>query len=997
MKFLKFGSKIIIILFILCCSFFQTSLAIDSKNISTVTIANVNDNEFFDVEIIQNKNGEILIPIKQIADILELKLKINHETKDIFFNDYKISKNFVFKNNQKLSDKQNIYLKKGFMDEVKDEIFCSDEIVSQIFDTNISVNQNDLSIMIISDKNFSRKQANIESSENEKPYKIYTQIEKPMIKKKFSLDTINFSNSMFSDSATQIYQTSRSNSSSFNNSGILKLEGQAFGGSWQSNFMGNSYKKRLFSFSGLNIKYDKFYKNKMYEIGSISGLQNDNNSSSTGLLGVQIYDHNPKNEPIQNLDGEVEKDSLVNVYINDKLDKTLSTYNGYYTLSDYYYYNNDIKKLELKELSSDGKEKTILTKIFHKNKDKGFDLDEHEKRNIFFTGISGFDDRLFAQDGYFYQTNSKKLTLGFQQKYAIKENLISTSSLTYDKIVAKSQNSIWGENFYNTHSILSMGTYKNPNNLEGITVSNSIDWLKSENLKLQSNIKASYAKNISNNESLFGYSAEARSIFEKENLRFTLGLYNISPDFYQSGSRFGFISDRLGGKIGLSYQYKNWSTNGTYNKYFSNTLNKIDGGLIDFDEINFNIRGNLKNIAQIRYQINSRNGQNNLGEISNIFQDLNISKTFRNGFLIEGGEQKSSFSSEILDFGNSQNSFISDYSTIYLKTAYQFKNNKGRLELGHDITEYSSLNHSNSYNMIKVGYNFPEFKRFLLYLNLGYKYSGLNRGFNYSASLGYKTKTGMVVSLMYRYDTDMGYMFDNMYMPTSQRHSINLTFNDTIAVTPSGLKSIGQENLTGLVEVRTFLDKNNNGKFDKDDIGVENIPIKMSKLGGTFYTNKRGKTLITTQDQGVHQVYVKEEELPCNLSISKGSQNKKLVIVKPSQQTQLDFIMTSSVGNIKGNLKVIDDFGRVKSIQDFIVVLHDKNDIEIAYSTVDELGNYYFSGISPGEYTIKLDENFQKKYNLIAYEDKGILNVEIPFIYKESIEINNKNLIYKSW
>src|SRR5574344_190174 len=41
----------------------------------------------------------------------------------------------------------------------------------------------------------------------------------------------------------------------------------------------------------------------------------------------------------------------------------------------------------------------------------------------------------------------------------------------------------------------------------------------------------------------------------KNNFMLKLGAYNQSPDFYMAGSEWGFISDRLGGKIGVDYKH----------------------------------------------------------------------------------------------------------------------------------------------------------------------------------------------------------------------------------------------------------------------------------------------------------------------------------------------------------------------------------------------------------------------------------------------------------
>ena len=75
----------------------------------------------------------------------------------------------------------------------------------------------------------------------------------------------------------------------------------------------------------------------------------------------------------------------------------------------------------------------------------------------------------------------------------------------------------------------------------------------------------------------------------------------------------------------------------------------------------------------------------------------------------------------------------------------------------------------------------------------------------------------------------------------------------------------------------------------------------------------------------------------------------------------------------------------------------DVDGAEVAYATVDEEGSYYLSGISPGKYVIALDKNIVNDYNLMPDEKYGKIEVDIPYVYKEFVELNNQNLVYKSY
>ena len=121
---------------------------------------------------------------------------------------------------------------------------------------------------------------------------------------------------------------------------------------------------------------------------------------------------------------------------------------------------------------------------------------------------------------------------------------------------------------------------------------------------------------------------------------------------------------------------------------------------------------------------------------------------------------------------------------------------------------------------------------------------------------------------------------------------------------------------------------------------------------------------------------------------------KKFIYVEPMKTTRVEFPLKSTVGNISGKLNIKDEFDRKMIITDFIVSLYDLEGNEIAYSTVDQFGNYYFSGIAPGKYKISLDHNFINDYNLIPDIEKGEITIDIPYIYKEFVELKNQDLVY---
>lgn len=990
--------RIVVFLIVLSCSFFihNKAFAIGS-NETTITVANLNNKNYFDVEIMQIENNKILLPIKQLADILQIPLKINHSNKELTFNDIKITKTDVYKNGGKINSSKNVYLKKGLMDDIVDEIFCDEKMLSEIFNAKIRVDNADLSVLIQTDNVLYADETEEEIKDEEKPFKAYTDILMPKERKKLTLDTIQFDNSTMSDAAAQIYQNSKNKSYMFSNNSRVTLKGGAYGGDYQMDFATNNYQGKLLNFNGLGFKYSNKYKKTHYEIGKLTGFKDKNYQLGTQILGVQIFDYNPKKLEYREISGIVDEKSIVNVYVNNEYHSTLNTYRGNYSLSDIFF-KEEPRKIEIEEMMEDGTKQIVLTKFFSKYGAENEGILEGEKKRSFFVGISGFGNRLFSQNGYLYEMNSKKFTAGARYQYAMRENLFSETKILTDRIISKSESAIWGQNFYNNNSILSMGTYKNPNTMQGFTALNSINYHLNDNLCLSSVFGISQAQDIVINSDLTGYTFALNADYKKENYNLNFGVYNQSPNFYLAGAEYGFISDRIGARIGGGYNYKDWSLNGSYNKYYSNLEKKYGATITDFDEVSLNLAGKIKDIAQVRYNFNGRRGFNNIGENISYYSDLNFVKNFKNNFSLEAGKQENYYSTKYFEPSSSNSSFNSFFPTIYTKARIPMPKNKGSFELGHDIVSYISNDVPNNYNVMKFNYTFPEMKKILLSFGAGYRYSGADKGINYTASVGYRMKSGMVIGLGYQYNTSGGYMLDNMYIPTNARHSINLTLNNTYAVVDSGIKPVGYADASkGFVEVVAYLDKNNNGIYDEGDIGVENVPIKLSWMNDVLYTDKNGKIPIATADRGVYKVGLDNEKLQSNLSCNKNIKDTQLVMVNPKSKTNVEFKLVSSVGNIKGNLKIIDDFGRTMQMKDFIVVLDDVSDVEVAYSTVDKNGNFYFSGVSPGKYTLMLDESFLEANNLQPFEDKGKQEIDIPFVYKNFVDIEGKNIVYKCW
>lgn len=978
---------------------FQPVFALQ-QNENIITYINLNEKALYDVEIILAKEGEILLPFKQLAEIFEVKVKTNHKTKEIEFETSsnkkgKVGFNYIILDNKKISSHKNYYLKQGLMDEVKDEIFCAAKDLSIIFDSEITTDKNDLSVLANTKRDLILLQ--VEQSDVEefdvKKARTYKNVLSPQSKRKIQFDSISFNNNTTSDTVSQYLLNGKTKNMFFNNNTQVVLKGRAYGGDLSVDMSTYNYKGELFSFGGLGFNYKNKFKNFEYELGRVRGIKDENYTIGNQMLGFQVSNYEFKPKSYRELKGQVANDSLVKVVADNEEEITLSTYDGYYSLNDLNL-NKEPKAIRLMEMLSDGTSKTIYEVKYPKYKNMP---EEKQRKYTLFGGVTGYNNRLFNTNGYIYEMNTKKFLLGSQFEYGIRENLKFDSKISHDSIYSQPENSIW-QSIYSTDALLMSGTWKNPNNIEGTSWLNTLEYIKNDNLSARLIAGLSSANDLSYDYGkCYGYTLAGEAKYNKNNYYIKSGLFANSADFYLAGSEGTYYNDRMGAMLSGGVAKSNWGVNASIKKYYSNTAYRLEGGLIDFSEYTLGFHKNMEKIADVKFNFNGRSGQNDIARNHSYYYDLNVSRKIGENITLEGGKTESNYATDYSQNSQKYDDYSSKYSTIYLKTDYKLPKNLGTLSLGHDIVSYDYSNQLNTYNMAKIGYTFPEIKRVTLSLGTGYKYTGSDNGFDIYANLAYRTKSGRVINLNYQYNQMGGYIINNMFLPMNSRHSINLVVNDAFALLPSGIKSIGYiDDNRGYVDVVTYIDKNKNGKYDRKDIKVKDVPIKFGWENNIVYTNLRGRAFGTTSKEGVFNVKVDTEKLPATLLVDRLNEKGKTIRVEARKTTKVEIPLVSCIGNIKGTLKIVDDFGRTMNIEDFIVVLNNENNEEVSYSTVDEYGNFYFSGISPGEYKVKLDDSFVYSNSLESYKDKSELSVKVPYEYKKFVDIENLELVYRA-
>lgn len=984
---------------------------------STVSYINVNNRAYQDVEIAITDKSEILLPFKQLADLFNIPYTANRVDKHISFKTWDgkegmITQQGVFVQDAPVSKRKTEFLQQGIMDGVFNEAYITADAASKIFGAKFETNYEDLTLSAQVDRDIPLLHTNNAVAEDKGP-KAYQDVVAPKKAGKITLNTIGLRSNLLSDSLTVKGQGYRTLNDTFSGSTQASINGNIYGGKYRIEATEYHYRSDAFMFGGITGAYKNSIKDKetgkeklWYELGKVKGRTDVDASIGTNIFGAQIWNYDYEKERPEKINGYVKPTSLVRLTVNDLEPVTLSTYAGYYTLKDVQL-PNPVKSIKLEEVNEDGSVEIIREERYSIYGDKPF---EKEHRGSAYAGVWGYQNRFFREGGNIYRGNNKKVTAGIDYQYGIKDNITFESRVTGDKLYEKNGTSIVYRVPTND-TLLVSGTQKSVNYLEGATALNSVEWVnpKNKNIKGRLTAGASVAHDIREEHTHAGYIVKAAGEYEKDLEKYQRGifkpkraagrleLFQTSPDFYIASSDSTSKNDRTGGKVSGNISFNSTNAGGSYSRYYSNMNHRYRGGTIKFDEASINASTKIPKVANLRFNSYYRRGENELGRNKNYFYDANASRDIARWARVQAGRRESLYDTEYDTPNSLDRNYHSKYADNYAQLDVPIPGNHGRFTLGHNIVRYNTATYKNGYNMFRFGYTFPTWKRLTLGLGYGFRYSGQG-GNDFNINLGYRAKSGQTMSIGYQYSENGGYFIDNMFTPTTNRHSINFVFNDAFQIFHNGLKSVGDEDLNkGLFEAIAFVDVNKNGKYDKKiDVPIQNVPLITSWTGETSVTNKRGRVYSSSLEQGIYTVSIDMNQLPITVAPFTNDLINKKVKIDGGQTTQLEIPLISTVGSVSGTLKIFDDFQRDLKITDFVVVILDENGEEVNYSTVDSTGVFYISGLAPGKYTLKLDEKFIDAYGLEMLPEKSEISISIPYDYKTPVDFTEQNLEYKT-
>src|SRR5574344_894225 len=356
-----------------------------------ITTFSINNEEESDIEIVINKN-KIYLPCKFLLTYFKIPFKENHAQKTLTFF------------NSTIKQGNETFFIKNCLTGAQNEFFIPTETFNKLTGKNITANNKDLTVYVTTTTPIETKS---EISGNPfLEHKFVNQakahpdeISLPQNRKFISLDTVSLQENMYSDSYSQIYKENTSKFASFNNNLQLLLNGRLKSGEYSLDFGTNSYTSNIFNFSGISPKYKNKFKNYDYVLGKTEPWEFAHNNLSSDIIGIQIKSHTNKNEnDFKAIEGKVDKNSIVEICLNNDFKEIISTYGGYFNLKNINY-NKFVNNITINEIKQDGTKQKFLKKNFYNTSEIP------SPNRDFILGINGLQNRLWASNGYIYRTN----------------------------------------------------------------------------------------------------------------------------------------------------------------------------------------------------------------------------------------------------------------------------------------------------------------------------------------------------------------------------------------------------------------------------------------------------------------------------------------------------------------------------------------------------------------------------------------------------------------
>ncbi len=257
--------------------------------------------------------------------------------------------------------------------------------------------------------------------------------------------------------------------------------------------------------------------------------------------------------------------------------------------------------------------------------------------------------------------------------------------------------------------------------------------------------------------------------------------------------------------------------------------------------------------------------------------------------------------------------------------------------------------------------------------------------------LGYQFKSGARISVAY---ARLSSSFQGPSAAGSTRSQIKtdqvyFDFSDVFGLLANRLQSLGPRSEgQGIVIGKVFADTQANGRYDKAEPGVKNTQLLIDNQQ-MVTTSPNGDFTLTGLPRGYHTIAI----LPDNLPLTINAENPIYKIkVREGKTHRLNIPLATEGGMLSGHLEMVDGQDQPVSPDRIVLVLTNQSGVSVKYTSVDPQGNYQFSNIPAGVYSVGLEPKIRNSGRYKTLTSPTAIHLPVSSNYEESVEVKNLNL-----
>lgn len=928
-------------------------------------------------------NEQVFVPIKQLAQNVDMNVSFDRSTKQITFPEaiksqevlinptdksIKVGDNLLdITANQVYWVKQSVYL--------IDEALISKELAEQLLNLKINYNEDTLTLEISAPRllktNTQKEKKSYNQSQEDDP----PDLVRPN-KKKFNFQSIS---PIYTTQANLTERTSQNNSETelgFGNFLGLNVVADAYDGTYLAG-PGFFFTDQEVGFAGMRQSWFREYNDNLGVILGDSNTQLSRLNSGGQVFGIRAG--TPKSigisqDTVVSLQGTCGEDSEILLIINDQqIARQICTKGSYQIryvprLIDV---NNEFKIIQR---NTDGTDLILREERFNYFGDL---LPKKNKAWQAFVGtptLELFSSRSsigLGKDsaGAKVDPFPRKVTGLAQYKYGVSDRLTLETALSGDHLIRDP----------NEPSTRFLPTFNNQGSLQGQTLSFGLYSRPKDRFGLR--LGGALSNSSDQTEAQLSRTGIGRALSLDYDWRFktfsSIGnFYYFSPEFYNTGSS---SNNRAGGNISITGVYKKNFFRINTSTILTNLDKKSRNGLNQRSNISFNHSYRPNNKTQIQNNIVYRKNENDA-----VSSDIASYRFFvRRDLSKRVSVTASTIATNRRQFQPTEQRDFLGQATL---GGILFLDRRKRNQLSQSFT-LDTDNRLFSFTQFRWRY-----KNWIFQPSLSFQTNPQqSRNFRFANGIFWQGTNSSRFGIEYALSSSQstGSIFDPFggiiigSKNKSVTHSVAINVQTVLGFVDNKPRILTSTQ-TGYIKAKVFFDKNSNSQYEPGEVLIREAKIKLN--GRVITANPKGELVAVDIGRGNHKVALDPRSIPITLSPEVDFIN---VRVEPGLTTEVFFPLKNQSGSIEGRVTIKSNEGQIRPAGNIVITASDLTGKEITYTYTDSNGYYILSDLQTGDYIIQISQGDISSRKLVLEKDSYQINLPVKF--DEFVEIKGIN------